>query len=234
MSKILDRIADNFSEEDGFERIITSYKIAEILRFTKGARVLDLGCGVGLITEELAKKHKAVTGVDGSENKIRKARRDTKQKNIKFIYSMFQDFHPEIKYDCVILSNVLEHVTDPVELLKNIYSWLKDGGRVIATVPNSDSLHKRIGLAMGKIRDLKQLTISDKAKGHLRIYDREKLISDLKSAKFSIFYIGGIFFKPLSSAQMLKLKDKKLYDALFSLRKDFPDLCSSFIIVGDK
>ncbi len=234
MNNKLDKIAAKYSEENGFEKVITQFKIREILKYSFGNYVLDMGCGIGLITRELAKKHKFVIGIDGSKNKINKARKYIQQKNIRLLQIYFDDFQPEIKFDTVILANVLEHVEDPVRLLNKIVTWLSTKGRVIATVPNAESLNRKIGLAMGEIKYLKELTKRDREKGHVRIYDKKTLKADFQKAKLQIYHLGGIFLKPFPHALMERIGSPRLYEGLYKMRDEFPYLCSSLIIVGFK
>jgi 2-polyprenyl-3-methyl-5-hydroxy-6-metoxy-1,4-benzoquinol methylase len=234
MKNSLDKIAEKYSEEMGYEKTITDYKIREILRFTKGDTVLDLGCGKGLITRELAKVHKTVIGVDGSGDKIDEARKVNKQNNIEYVTSWFDDYIPTHKINSVVISNVLEHLEDPVALLKRVYTWLGSKGRVVSTVPNSNSLNRKLGLKMGVIKTLKSLTPEDVGKGHVRVYDKDQLAADYKKAGFEIYHIGGIFFKPFPHKMMIKVATPQLNEALYELREEFSDICSALIIVGVK
>jgi len=45
--------------------------------------------------------------------------------------------------------HVLEHVDDPVAVLRLVKSWLKPGGRVLAAVPNARSIHRQAAVIMG-------------------------------------------------------------------------------------
>ncbi|MFA6260433.1 MAG: class I SAM-dependent methyltransferase [Bacteroidia bacterium] len=227
----LDQIAGNFTEEVGFEVDLQKYKIAEISKFIAGESMLDVGCGVGAMTKAYEKRFKRIVGIDGSEVKISKALNWNSAPNIEYILTFFEDYKPKEKFDFIVSTNVLEHVDDSVEFLKNIKSWLNPGGRVVMTVPNALGLHKRIGLKMGVINDLFQLTEADYGKGHKRIYDRAKLNSDFEQAGYSVVYLGGILLKPLSHKQM-ETWDKKIVDALYEIGLELPDYCSSLIIVG--
>lgn len=227
----LDQIAGNFTEEVGFEVDLQKYKITEISKFIAGESMLDVGCGVGAMTKAFESKFKRIVGIDGSEVKISKALKWNSSPNIEYILTFFEDYKPEEKFDFIVSTNVLEHVDDSVEFLKNIRNWLKPGGRVVMTVPNALGLHKRIGLKMGVIGDLYKLTEADYGKGHKRIYNKETLKTDFELAGYSVIHLGGILLKPLSHKQM-ETWDKKIVDALYEIGLDLPDYCSSLIIVG--
>jgi len=72
--------------------------------------VLDIGCGQGFLTYDVAKKARSVTAIDLNKDNIELARRDFNKDNIKYIYGDATQFDFEEKFDVAILSNVLEHI----------------------------------------------------------------------------------------------------------------------------
>jgi 2-polyprenyl-3-methyl-5-hydroxy-6-metoxy-1,4-benzoquinol methylase len=230
-SNTLDNIAQVFSEDAGFEQTLMKYKILEIEKFCKGMSMLDIGCGVGAITKALCPRFNNVTGIDGSEIKIEKAKKHNSASNITYICTLFEKFDPNMQFDFIVAANVLEHVDNPQYFLKKIRTWLASRGRIVITVPNAVGLHKRVGKAMGLINDFYQLTESDIKKGHKRIYDRNTIKAEFLSSDFRIEFLGGILLKPLSHSQM-EAWDTKIVDALFEVGKELPEYCSSLIIVA--
>ena len=103
-------------------------------------RLLDIGCNEGRGLLRYAANGFTVEGMELNECAAASARR------LGFtIHSETLDrFHPEQPYDAVILSNVLEHVADPVELLQHISRILKPGGRLYVSCPNVNSWQKTI------------------------------------------------------------------------------------------
>jgi 2-polyprenyl-3-methyl-5-hydroxy-6-metoxy-1,4-benzoquinol methylase len=81
-------------------------------------RVLDVGCGNGSqLALPLARRGFRVAGVDTHAPSIEHARRDARDLlNARFVRGRVEDLDPEL-FDVVILSEVLEHVTDPSALL---------------------------------------------------------------------------------------------------------------------
>lgn len=231
--KRLDQIAKHFTAQTGFEKTLTQYKIREILKFSKGNRILDIGCGEGIITRALAAKHKEVVGIDGSFQKIKIARKMSQKRNTMYTVSLFEVFNTEKKFDCIVASNILEHVKSPSRFLKKAFVLLHRKGRIIVTAPNARGLHKRIGKILGMIKSFYELTPADRRKGHRRIYDRNRLVCEVQNAGFRIGHSGGIFLKPLSHRQM-ESWDKRICDALYEMGRELPDYCSSIIVVADK
>jgi len=82
--------------------------------------VLDVGCGNGSVTYDVAKKVNSVVGIDIDENKIRDAKKNFLLDNIEYICGDIINWPFKQKFDVIILSNVLEHIEDRIELLKKI------------------------------------------------------------------------------------------------------------------
>lgn len=120
---------------------------SELLRTTKvlnGQRILEVGCGAGLLTEQLARLGAQVTGIDLGEELIKKARAHLSQcspeLSSKVEYKMEPvDQHVKCNsncYDAVVVSEVLEHVDEKVALLEASVRTLKPGGSLFITTLN--------------------------------------------------------------------------------------------------
>ena len=94
----------------------------------QGGSALELGCSDGFMTEELSRLVADLDVVDGSKNFLEQAQ-NRNLKNVEFIYSLFETFNPKKKYDHIIASYILEHVADPIRILKNARKLLKPNGR---------------------------------------------------------------------------------------------------------
>lgn len=227
----LDSIAMSYSEDLGFESTLMKYKIIEVRKFIRGKTMLDIGCGVGTLTKALAGAFEKVVGIDGSALKLRKAKEKNNLNNIVYKQSLIEDFNPNMQFDFIVSTNVLEHVADTAIFLAKVKQLLADGGIVVMTVPNAVSLHKRIGRHMGMIDDFYRLTPADLEKGHKRIYDMAGLENEFRNAGFTIVHIGGILLKPLSHRQM-ETWDQKIVEALYEVGKELPGYCSSLLIAA--
>jgi len=233
MESDLDRIYLDYTEETGFERVLIDYKFQEIAKHVQGRRALDLGCGIGLLTERLGEVFHDVIGVDGSQKKIHAAMTKNPSKNVKYVCSLFDDFIPQGHFDTITAANVLEHVDDPKQFLGTVAGWLADEGVLIVTVPNATGFHKKLGMKMGLVNDLYALTAEDLKKGHRRIYDTERLREEFRETPLKLKSIDGIFFKPLSHKQMERV-DSGLYPLLYGIGRSRPHDCSSLIAVAEK
>ena len=103
----------------------------------KTSKVLDVGCGNGNISLHLGSLGFDVLGIDVSTKAIDKANAKNNLNNVKFDVKDAEELlSAKEKYDVIICSEVIEHLTDPQTFLKNLYQILKDNGNLIITVPN--------------------------------------------------------------------------------------------------
>lgn len=103
-------------------------------------KILDFGCGEGVYTYALSKftNHK-ITALDYDKNIISNLNNLNLNKDVKkIILDGEKDAFPFQKnqFDIIILSEVLEHVNDDVNLLNKLYKYLNINGHIIITVPN--------------------------------------------------------------------------------------------------
>jgi SAM-dependent methyltransferase len=100
--------------------------------------VLEVGCGQGYLTYALARAGFNAVGLDVSESAVAMARERYGEyyycEEISKYFNRTNE-RPSI----IILSEVIEHLSDPFSLLKELFSYLKPGGIVIATTPNKDA-----------------------------------------------------------------------------------------------
>jgi SAM-dependent methyltransferase len=126
----------DWHEQPGYYRDITRH-------FATTARVLDIGCGTGWIAEHFAD----YTGVDGSPDAVAVAR--AKDRNVS-LHDVDQPLpFPDASFDGVVLKDLLEHVADPVAVVRETRRVLRPGGRVFASSPDAqrwvwdDYTHRR-------------------------------------------------------------------------------------------
>mgnify|MGYP002037910355 CR=1 FL=1 len=116
-------------------------------------RVLELGCGDGEITGHLARSCKELVVVDGSRRMLDMSRDrigdlSAASARVSFVHSWFEEYNPDEAFDLVVMAHILEHMDEPIELLRRATRWLRPGGRLLALVPNAGSLHRRVAAAM--------------------------------------------------------------------------------------
>lgn len=198
-------------------------------------RALELGCSDGFMTEMIAGRVSRLDVVDGSEKFLAEARKRDLP-NVEFKLALFEEFTAEEKYDFVVASYILEHVLDPVGVMKMARTVLKPDGLLMIVVPNARALSRQLAAQMGLLNGLKEMTPNDHNHGHRRVYDRVDLDRDIAAAGFTNVSQGGIMLKILADFQMDKLIDdgmlqEQQLDGLYKLGLEYPDLCGSLFSV---
>lgn len=115
----------------------TTSEMKEILKeiLWKNKLVLDVGCGTGLFAYMVAKKGaKKVVGIDYSNEAIKIARESHRHQNLQ--YSNIDVKSIKEKYDVIVSIGTLEHMDDPLKILKIMKSHLAPNGKIIITSPN--------------------------------------------------------------------------------------------------
>ena len=107
----------------------------------EGKKVLDVGCGGGILAEALNKLGASVTGIDASENTIGVAKSHSKSigSDVKYIQSTIEEFassYPNERFDVVTCLEMLEHVPSPYEIIKSCANLLKEDGNIFFSTIN--------------------------------------------------------------------------------------------------
>ena len=111
--------------------------------------ILDVGCSAGYLGEYLRTQGHHVTGIDITPEAIIKAAEFLNEAHCMKVEDYY-DLFPERQFDVVIFGDVLEHVTNPEEVLKLTSRALKPTGKVIASIPNVGHLAVRAMLLEGR------------------------------------------------------------------------------------
>jgi SAM-dependent methyltransferase len=137
--------AFNFSEE----RFGLVYKVRQRLEahralsmcgeLSEEARIIDIGCGDGFhlsLLREFGKPGWQLEGVDSDERAVKAAQ----ERGIHVHTGTLESLNlPPNSYDLVFMIQTIEHVDDPVAILRSVRSLLRPGGRVVIMTDNTDS-----------------------------------------------------------------------------------------------
>lgn len=188
-----------------------------------GSRVLEMGYGEGNITRQLLAAGMRVDIVEGAQLLVEEAR-ELYGDAVEVHHALFSEFVPAHHYDAILATNILEHVEDPTETLACIRAWCDVDTRVIVTVPNAESIHRRLAVLMGIQPQLDTLSFRDRLVGHLRVYDFTQLTREVKDAGFEIVGQRGFLLKVLPNA-MLKDLPANLIQALYDISPQLDIRC---------
>ncbi|MDP3792311.1 MAG: class I SAM-dependent methyltransferase [bacterium] len=164
-------------------------RILELVGGVSGQKVLDIGCARGYVGSKIKAMGNYVVGVDISEPAIREAIRVLDKTYVFDLESLWPDFGH--KFDLAILPEILEHVFDPVEVLKKVFSSLADGGEIIITTPNILLWTNRIKIMFGKFEYTDQGLMDF---GHIRFLTYKYLNKILKDSGFRLEKENHIIF----------------------------------------
>ncbi|MCW5701094.1 MAG: class I SAM-dependent methyltransferase [Bradyrhizobium sp.] len=228
----LQDISRNSKYAFGANRDMIGYSFVVFKRHIRAGAILELGPAEGFMTDHLASLGQPMTIVEGAAHFCD----DLKQRfpAIDVVNSLFEDFAPETKYDNIILGHVLEHVENPVEILSRCRSWLTEGGRILAAVPNARSLHRQAAVILGMLKFEEQLNDADLHHGHRRVYTPETFRRDFIQAGLKIDIFGGYWLKPLSNGQIEKDWDANLLNAFMILGERYPDIAGEIYVVAGR
>lgn len=206
--------------------------------FRKGS-LLELGSHKGDFTERLLPYFDDITCVEASGEAIESAK-DKFGDKVRFINSLFETANLSKQYNNIVLTHVLEHLDDPVMLLKRINDeWLSDEGRFFLVCPNANAPSRQIAVKMGLISHNSAITPSERQHGHRVTYTLDTLERDAKTAGLKVVHRSGIFFKALANFQWDKLLrtdiiSAKYLEGCYQLGQQYPDLCSSIFLLCEK
>jgi 2-polyprenyl-6-hydroxyphenyl methylase/3-demethylubiquinone-9 3-methyltransferase len=164
----------------------------------EGLSALDIGCGGGLLCEPLARLGFAVTGVDASERNIgtASAHADEMELEIDYRASTAEALLADgARFDLVLNMEVIEHVADPGQFLRDTAALLAPGGLMIVA-----SLNRTMkSLALGKLAAEYLLRwIPPGTHDWRRFLRPEELRAFLAGAPFDVEGPFGIAFDPIS------------------------------------
>lgn len=190
-----------------------------------GKRVLEIGAGIGTISEQLAQftSDLVVSDIDKNCLHLIANKKIATQCNIEYILYKLGEPCPETflinPFDSIVIINVLEHILNDVEALIYLRDALQQKGRIILLVPALQSIYGKLDVALG----------------HIRRYSKKQLIKTCRSAGYTIMtirYINmlGIFGWWLNGKifkrEVVPESNFKYFKYLFPLVKAIESRCS--------
>jgi SAM-dependent methyltransferase len=159
-----------------------------------GDRVLDLGCGAGQFTRELAAAGALAMGVEVAEAALARARVGSPELDFRLAPIDAPLPLPDHSFDVVWASEVIEHVSDTALWLSEINRVLVPGGQALLSTPS----HGRVRLALFGIE-----RFSEPLGDHLHLYTRGSLGTVLGAFGFQQIQIRAVGGPPLLRRMLL-------------------------------
>ncbi len=219
--------------------VMHPYMIKSFLPFFKEGNFLELGSYKGNFTKRFLQYFNDITCVEASDEAVVIARNEFGDR-IKFVNSLFENAVLPVKYDNIVLTHVLEHIDEPVQLLKKINNeWLSDTGRFFLVCPNANAPSRQIAVKMGLISHNSAITPAEVAHGHRITYTLDTLERDARAAGLKVIHRSGVFFKALANFQWDRLLNTDIIspeylEGCYELGQLYPDLCSSILLICEK
>jgi len=164
--------------------------------FLKDLKILDIGCGGGLISEPLARLGGEVTGIDASEKNIKVAKLHSKKNNlnINYLNKSPEQLNNSEKFDIVLNLEVVEHVENVDLYIKSCSNLLKKNG-IMFTATLNRTIVSYIKAIVGAEYILRWLPIG--THDWNKFIKPEELEKKLSLANFCTIDVKGLEFNPL-------------------------------------
>ncbi len=202
---LFNQLSDEWWNENGKFKIlhqIKSHRMSYILnqinnRNIRNLKILDVGCGGGIICEPLARLGAKVTGIDFAPNNIIAAKMHSKKNKLKinYINKDIEKSKLDEKFDIILMFEVLEHLDDWKKTIKNIKKNLNKNGLIIISTINRNLLSKLFAI---NIAENILHWIPKGTHDYNKLIKPEELKKILLKEKFNFNNIEGLVFNPLN------------------------------------
>ncbi|XP_048543534.1 ubiquinone biosynthesis O-methyltransferase, mitochondrial [Triticum urartu] len=166
----------------------------------EGLKVIDVGCGGGILSEPLARMGATVTGIDAVDKNIKiahiHAASDPTTASIEYCCTTAEDLVKENKqFDAVISLEVIEHVANPLEFCKSLSALTAPNGATVISTINR-SMRAYAAAIVGAEYILRWLPIGTHEWS--KLVTPEELVLALQRASISVEEMAGFFYNPLT------------------------------------
>ena len=202
---LFNQLSDEWWNENGKFKIlhqIKSHRMTYILdqinnKNIKNLKILDVGCGGGIICEPLARLGAKVTGIDFAPNNIKAAKIHSKKNKLKiqYIYKDIEKSKLDEKFDLILMFEVLEHLDNWKKTIKNIKKNLNKNGMIIISTINRNLLSKLFAINIAE-NILHWVPIG--THDYNKLIKPEELKKTLSKEDFHFTDIKGLVFDPLN------------------------------------
>ena len=169
-----------------------------------GARVLDVGCGGGILTEALAQSGAEVTGIDMAPKplQVAKLHRFESELEIEYLQSTVEDYadqHPG-EFDVVTCLEMLEHVPSPDSVIEACKRLLKPGGQLfLSTINRNPKAYGLMVLGAEYVLNMLPRGTHD----YQKFIKPSELATSLRKHQYALKDITGMTYNPITKRYSL-------------------------------
>ncbi len=220
--------------EYDFDAIVRRYMMRAFEPFLPDGRALELGCYHGDSTEWLTSRYTDLSVIEASSLALETAR--ARFPRVRFFCSTFEESDLAEEFDAIFLINTLEHLDDPVLVLRRIRRWLSPRGRLFLLVPNAQAPSRQIAVKMGLITHNAAVTAAEWKNGHRNTFSFDTLERTVREAGLSAVQRGGLIFKALANYQFDRALESGVItpdyvEGCYQLGMQYPELCASIYLI---
>ena len=219
--------------------VMHPFMLKSFAPFFRPGNLLELGSFKGDFTRRLVPHFSDITCVEASGEAVTAAKAALGDA-VTIVQSTFETVALDRRFDNIVLTHVLEHLDDPIGVLKRVNDeWLSDTGRFFLVCPNGNAASRQIAVRMGIISHHAAVTPAEQEHGHRITYTLDTLESHAKAAGLNVVHRSGIFFKALANFQWDRLLATDIIspaylDGCYQLGQVYPDLCSSIFLMCER
>ncbi|MEC8265258.1 MAG: bifunctional 2-polyprenyl-6-hydroxyphenol methylase/3-demethylubiquinol 3-O-methyltransferase UbiG [Pseudomonadota bacterium] len=206
---IFDKLSDEWWKTDGSFNALHSFNFVRIkfiretlekdgIKNLKNLKILDIGCGGGILTEPLARLGAKVYGVDENENAIKVAINHAKRNKLKIQYKKisFENINFTEKFDVILCMEVLEHIDSVDALITTVRKLLKPKGNFIGSTINKTMISYLLAILFAEniLNIVPKETHDWKKFIKPKILKKTLVINDFKEINFQ-----GVLYNPVTN-----------------------------------
>ena len=196
------------------DNIINTFNLETKKKPLYKIRILDIGCGGGLLSEPMARLGAEVVGIDASDRNINIAKLHAKKSNLPIDYfcTSPENFKTETKFDVILNMEIIEHVEDVDFFLKSCSKLLKKNGIMFVATLNK-TLKSYLFAIIGAEYVLRWLPIGTHE--WEKFIKPEELINLTKKCNLTLNDLRGVKFNLFSNEWKLSTDKSVNYIAKF-------------------
>lgn len=180
---------------------------AIVRRIPRTARlVLDVGCGKGWLSRELVRRGVAVCSLDVGKVNPRRALEQTPDRLHTAVVASAEHLpFADATFDCVVASEVIEHLPEPERAIAEMYRVVRPGGRVIVSTPYRERIRYVLCIHCNRPTPIH---------AHLNSFDEHRLRQYLPAAHFDYDVFGNKALTLLRTHVVLGVLPHRLWRAI--------------------